>query len=178
MLGTDTGGSIRIPSACCGVVGFKPAYGAVPMRGVFPLAPSFDTVGPMARTVADVALVDEVLTGRPRPEPNLAGVRVGVLEGTGIALGLERGPVFEEQIEEVRFPLESDGLFVFYTDGITETMNDTEEQYGEDRIVRILERSRSLPAIQIQQAILDDAAAFRGHAEQYDDVTLTVVKCA
>ena len=106
------------------------------------------------------------------------GGRFRLLEGTGIALGLERGPVFEEQIEEVRFPLESDGLFVFYTDGITETMNDTEEQYGEDRIVRILERSRSLPAIQIQQAILDDAAAFRGHAEQYDDVTLTVVKCA
>jgi aspartyl-tRNA(Asn)/glutamyl-tRNA(Gln) amidotransferase subunit A len=61
-LGTDTGGSIRIPAACCGVVGFKPAYGAIPTRGVFPLAPSFDTVGGMARTVADAALVDAVLT--------------------------------------------------------------------------------------------------------------------
>ena len=51
-LGTDTGGSIRIPAACCGVAGFKPTYGLVPSRGCFPLAPSFDHVGPMARSVA------------------------------------------------------------------------------------------------------------------------------
>jgi aspartyl-tRNA(Asn)/glutamyl-tRNA(Gln) amidotransferase subunit A len=83
-LGTDTGGSIRIPSACCGTVGFKPAYGSIPVRGVFPLAPSFDTVGPMARTVADVALAESVLTGRPLARPGVAGLRVGVLELTGI----------------------------------------------------------------------------------------------
>jgi aspartyl-tRNA(Asn)/glutamyl-tRNA(Gln) amidotransferase subunit A len=94
-LGTDTGGSIRIPSACCGTVGFKPAHGAaggVSMRGVFPLSPSFDTVGPMARTVADVALVESVLTGRPIAEPRVASLRVGVLaptdaEATLTALG-------------------------------------------------------------------------------------------
>jgi aspartyl-tRNA(Asn)/glutamyl-tRNA(Gln) amidotransferase subunit A len=51
-LGTDSGGSIRIPAACCGVVGFKPTYGLVSLEGVFPLAPSFDHVGPMARSVA------------------------------------------------------------------------------------------------------------------------------
>src|SRR5439155_280128 len=47
-LGTDTGGSVRIPSACCGTVGFKPSKGKIDMRGCFPLAPSFDTIGPMA----------------------------------------------------------------------------------------------------------------------------------
>ncbi len=54
-LGTDSGGSIRIPAAWCGVVGFKPSHGLVPLDGCFPLAPSFDHAGPMARSVADCA---------------------------------------------------------------------------------------------------------------------------
>jgi aspartyl-tRNA(Asn)/glutamyl-tRNA(Gln) amidotransferase subunit A len=54
-LGSDSAGSIRIPAACCGVVGFKPTHGLVPMEGCWPLAPSFDTGGPMARDVASCA---------------------------------------------------------------------------------------------------------------------------
>jgi Asp-tRNA(Asn)/Glu-tRNA(Gln) amidotransferase A subunit family amidase len=53
-VGTDSAGSIRLPAACCGIVGFKPTWGLVPTDGVFPLAPSFDTVGPMARDVGTV----------------------------------------------------------------------------------------------------------------------------
>lgn len=78
-LATDTGCSIRLPSSCCGVVGLKPSWGRVPVDGVFPLCPTFDTVGPMARTVEDVALMWSVLTGEPAPEPRLAGLRVGLL---------------------------------------------------------------------------------------------------
>jgi aspartyl-tRNA(Asn)/glutamyl-tRNA(Gln) amidotransferase subunit A len=78
-LGTDTGCSIRLPSACCGTVGLKPRWGAIPIEGIFPLCPTLDTVGPMARTVADVALMWSVLTGKRAPEPRLAGLTIGVL---------------------------------------------------------------------------------------------------
>jgi aspartyl-tRNA(Asn)/glutamyl-tRNA(Gln) amidotransferase subunit A len=56
-IGTDTAGSIRLPAACCGIVGLKPTYGLVSTRGIIPLSWSLDHVGPMARTVSDVALV-------------------------------------------------------------------------------------------------------------------------
>jgi aspartyl-tRNA(Asn)/glutamyl-tRNA(Gln) amidotransferase subunit A len=77
-LGTDTGGSIRIPSACCGIVGFKPPKGKVAVHGCFPLAPSFDTVGPMARSVGDCALAYHVLSGQLIPRPRVRGLRVGI----------------------------------------------------------------------------------------------------
>ena len=67
-IGTDTGGSIRIPSSLCGTVGLKPTYGQVSREGVTPLSWSLDHVGPMARTVDDVALLYEVLAGRPLHE--------------------------------------------------------------------------------------------------------------
>ena len=70
-LGTDTAGSIRIPSAACGTVGFKPPHGIVPMDGCLPLSQSFDVAGPMARSVADCALAYSVLGGQPCPAPAL-----------------------------------------------------------------------------------------------------------
>jgi aspartyl-tRNA(Asn)/glutamyl-tRNA(Gln) amidotransferase subunit A len=78
-IGSDTGCSIRLPSACCGTVGLKPRWGEISLEGIFPLCPTLDTVGPMARTVEDVALMWSALTGKPVPEPRLAGQTVGVL---------------------------------------------------------------------------------------------------
>jgi aspartyl-tRNA(Asn)/glutamyl-tRNA(Gln) amidotransferase subunit A len=78
-LGTDTGCSIRLPAACCDVVGLKTRWGGVSAEGVFPLVPTLDTVGPMARSVADVALLWSLLTDRPVPQPRLQGLTVGLL---------------------------------------------------------------------------------------------------
>ncbi|MCC5575620.1 amidase [Microtetraspora sp. AC03309] len=81
-LGTDTGGSVRIPAACCGVVGLRPRAGAVSAEGVAPLAPMFDVVGPMATSVADCARVWQALSGEAVPPPSsLSGLVVGVAEG-------------------------------------------------------------------------------------------------
>ncbi len=93
-LGTDTGGSIRIPAACCGVVGLKPTYGRVSRSGVFPLAWSLDHVGPITNVVEDAALLLQVLAGSdardvttsPLPVPDycralesdMKGVRIGL----------------------------------------------------------------------------------------------------
>lgn len=68
-IGTDTGGSIRVPAAVCGTVGLKVTHGRVPLTGVFPLAPSLDTVGPLARTVGDTALVYTVIAGHDAADP-------------------------------------------------------------------------------------------------------------
>jgi Asp-tRNA(Asn)/Glu-tRNA(Gln) amidotransferase A subunit family amidase len=78
-LGTDTGCSIRLPAACCGLVGLKPGWGRIPVDGVFPLCPTFDTVAPMARTVREAAAMWSVLAGATLPEPRLAGLTIGLL---------------------------------------------------------------------------------------------------
>jgi aspartyl-tRNA(Asn)/glutamyl-tRNA(Gln) amidotransferase subunit A len=80
-LGTDTGGSCRIPAAFCGIVGYKPTARRVPLTGVLPLAPSLDSVGPLAPSVACCAVIDAVLAGEEPILPipaNLNGLRLGV----------------------------------------------------------------------------------------------------
>jgi len=97
-LGSDTGCSIRLPSAACETVGLKSQWGLIPLEGVYPLCPMLDTVGPMARSVADVALMWSVLAQRPVPEPRLAGLTVGLLRrppGIGDGRALETSDLAE-----------------------------------------------------------------------------------
>jgi aspartyl-tRNA(Asn)/glutamyl-tRNA(Gln) amidotransferase subunit A len=101
-LGTDSGGSIRIPAACCGVVGFKPTYDLVPTGGCFPLAPSFDHVGPMARTVRECVSQLEALV------PDFTPARVESLEelSVGVAWTGDAEPLVAARVREAaeRFP--------------------------------------------------------------------------
>ena len=131
-LGTDTGGSVRIPSACCGVVGVKPTHSLVPRHGFVDLAPSTDTIGPIARDVETAARALEVIAGPDPRDPASVPVETGpIAEGLddasqfsvgvpGSFLAESADPVTEcvhslcsdldahadvERVEEITFPL-------------------------------------------------------------------------
>jgi aspartyl-tRNA(Asn)/glutamyl-tRNA(Gln) amidotransferase subunit A len=105
-LGSDTGGSIRIPSALCGIPGLKPTYGLVSRRGAYPLSWSLDHVGPMTRTVEDLAIALRAIAGHdPRdpasarvPVPGYARLQKGL---GGIRIGLPRTYYFDRLDEDV-----------------------------------------------------------------------------
>ncbi len=118
-LGSDTGGSIRLPAALCGVAGLKPTYGLVSRRGVYPNSFTFDNVGPMAWTVADCALLLQAIAGHDpldpasadRPVPDYAlgeglrGVRIGVVRHwheTDIVTAPSVAAAFEAAVEVLR----------------------------------------------------------------------------
>jgi aspartyl-tRNA(Asn)/glutamyl-tRNA(Gln) amidotransferase subunit A len=104
-LGTDTGGSIRIPAAYCGITGFKPTYGLVPRAGCLPLGFSLDHIGPMARSAMDCAVMLSVMAGHDPGDPAAQPFPVGAVPGgagpggfaaaltgdlTGLRVGVER----------------------------------------------------------------------------------------
>jgi aspartyl-tRNA(Asn)/glutamyl-tRNA(Gln) amidotransferase subunit A len=107
-LGTDTGGSVRLPSAVNGIVGLRPTIGRVSNRGVVPLAWSMDTVGPMARTVADCARLFGVIAGHDPGDAGTAQVPVGDYAGglgrgvEGLRIGVVPGYTFEHVQPPVR----------------------------------------------------------------------------
>jgi aspartyl-tRNA(Asn)/glutamyl-tRNA(Gln) amidotransferase subunit A len=105
-LGTDTGGSCRIPAALCGIVGFKPTARRVPTAGAFPLSTSLDSIGPLAATVACCAVLDAVLADEPAAELApfpIAGLRMAVPQTMvldGLELGVARA--FEAALDVLR----------------------------------------------------------------------------
>ena len=140
-LGTDSGGSIRIPAACCGIVGFKPTYGLISLDGCFPLAPSFDHAGPMARSVADcVAMLEHLAPGfAATAPPDLGDLRVATA-------WLDRAdPLVRERVEtaaarfgtrravELPWPKGTYRLFEYEVARVHEGLfPEHEESYGED----------------------------------------------
>lgn len=107
-LGTDTGGSVRIPAALNGLVGLKPTYGRIPLHGVVPLATSLDSVGPLVRTVEDALLLVAAMAGKPTPAlegtPSVAGTRITALASEQFPDCIEPDVVtaFDATIERLR----------------------------------------------------------------------------
>jgi len=104
-IGSDTGGSTRIPAALCNLVGFKPSRQRISIEGAFPLAASIDSIGPITRTVADAAKADAVMSGdeyTPLEPTPLSGLRIGVAQGTPLES-------LDETVDK-RFPQAIDAL--------------------------------------------------------------------
>jgi Asp-tRNA(Asn)/Glu-tRNA(Gln) amidotransferase A subunit family amidase len=100
-LGTDTAGSVRIPAACCGVVGLKPTFGRIPTAGAYPLSRTLDHVGPLTGSVSDAAALLEVLSEVP-----FAARDTGWQDLQGLVVGVPQGYVMDHLSPEVRSALE------------------------------------------------------------------------
>lgn len=159
-LGTDSGGSVRIPAACCGVVGFKPTYGLVSLEGCFPLAPSFDHAGPMAR---DVRACEDALRALVR---GFAPAALRSLEEVRVAVAWAEGaePLVRARVEEAaaRFPRRErmelplphgvGRLFGYEVAGVhRELYAQNADLYGEDLRIKI-ERCLAVTAAEAEQA--------------------------
>jgi len=112
-LGSDTGGSIRVPASLCGCVGLKPTFGVIPLAGTFPLGWSLDHAGPLARTVDDAGVLFDVLSGgdagRKSRRASTRGLRVGVLRGSIVELVQ---PAVSRQVDAAAAALRRRGLRV------------------------------------------------------------------
>ncbi|HEY2991303.1 MAG TPA: amidase [Methylomirabilota bacterium] len=111
-LGSDTGGSIRLPAACCGIVGLKPTYGRVSRAGAMPLSWSLDHLGPMTRTVGDAALMLEIIAGHDPHDatssPHAVGTPSATLEAPirGLRVALPENYYFDGVTPEARAAVE------------------------------------------------------------------------
>jgi aspartyl-tRNA(Asn)/glutamyl-tRNA(Gln) amidotransferase subunit A len=199
-LGTDSGGSIRIPAACCGVVGFKPSHGLVSTGGVFPLAPSFDHGGPMARSVADCARMLAALADgvQERRLERLEEVEVGVA-WTDLADPLVRarveeaaarfprrrtlelphaeaiGPVFMREVAEVHrdlFPAHSDRYGANVRHKITKALALTDAQYERAAAERERYRERMAEACTGVDLVVTPTLAFVAPPADSDELAL------
>ena len=101
---------------------------------------------------------------------------VKLLDSTGIGLGLEKGNIFNTNLKESKLELGKDNLFVFYSDGLTETMNDKYEEYGESNLLNFIKNNLSLSPEELKISLLEEIYSFRNLLEPHDDLTLVIIK--
>ena len=181
-IGTDTGGSIRFPSSMCGIVGLKPTFGKVSRYGVFPLADTLDHIGPMTRSVADAAIMLQILEGRDEKDPTtrndpkvdyLAEIARGA---QGLRIGIDRAyctadtdPAQADATFRACYLLKNQGMEIFDID-LTGILAGLEYWYticGVDALLRHREfyPARAMEYGPVFRAMLDYGAA--ASAEDY-----------
>ena len=198
-LGTDSGGSIRIPASWCGIVGLKPTYGLVPMDGCFPLAPSFDHGGPMARSVDECSVMLDALA------PGVERIEVGLGElAVGFAWTELAEPLVRERVEQlaarfpsarrVDFPLPDwrDRLFMHEVAGVHRKLFSehaglygenvrikverclavTDEEADESRLARERYRERCLEALDGLDLLVVPTTGFVAPPDDVDDLAI------
>lgn len=165
-IGTDTSGSVRIPAAFCGLVGFKPSATRIDRRGVLPLAPTLDSVGGLARSVADVAALDAALRGRPpvpRTPPPLRDLAFVIPEGELVD---DAEPAVRARFEAAIGALERGGAAVERRPLPSREAAVSGLERGGAKVER-----RPLPSLEAAQALMDEhgtvvvAEASRTHAQ-------------
>ncbi len=98
------------------------------------------------------------------------------LKPNGLAIGLEKGELFSQTIEEATIPMEKDDIFVFFTDGVSEAMNNNGDEFGEERLQQIISQKGQCSADDLLNKITREVKKFAGKAKQHDDITMVVVK--
>jgi sigma-B regulation protein RsbU (phosphoserine phosphatase) len=101
---------------------------------------------------------------------------VEIFRTQGIGVGLEKGFIFEKTLVEEEIPLSHGKIFAFYSDGITEAIDEKEEFFGEENLIELLKNKTSLRSTELVDIIWDSLKQFRGRAEQNDDMTVVLVK--
>lgn len=101
---------------------------------------------------------------------------VKLLDSTGIGLGLEKGNIFDTNLKESIIDFGKENLFVFYSDGLTETMNDKYQEYGENNLLNFVKNNLSLSPDELKISLLEDLYSFKNSIEPHDDLTLVIIK--
>ena len=201
-LGTDTGGSVRIPAAHCGIAGLKPTYGLASIRGIIPLSVSLDHVGPMCRTVADTALLLQALAGYdPR---GIASIRAEVPDyasallrrTSSLRLGVPRTPFYDDLDPQVAEAVDTAlGVLSDLTASTRDVelpalpqarpvgveayayhadlLTESRELYEESTLARI-ETGAEVPATEYAEALYQLKLVRKAIAQVFDDVDLLV----